>query len=516
MSSVGFSFLVEMSASYVHTSFVSLLLYFLADWLSTCHLATPRVILILRLAKKDISMSEILDLNSIWSEVVPAMEKSLNRPIYETLISSTKPLSFVDGRFEAAVPNEVVKNWLSKHCLTLLEQELRQLGLEVTTVAFVVGPESLFQTPPFDPAHNVEPTIRKPIHSGALQLNQRYTFETYVVGHGNRFAHAAALAVAESPANAYNPFFLYGGVGLGKTHLMQAIGHRVLATNPRAKILYTSSEMFTNELINSIRDDKTIQFRNKFRNIDVLMIDDIQFIAGKERTQEEFFHTFNALYESNKQIIVNSDRPPKEMTTLEERLRSRFEWGLTADLQAPDLETRIAILKKKAELSGIVVPDEILNFIAEKIASNIRKLEGALIRVVAFSSLTGKEISQPLVEHVIRDILSPQNEKTNLSIEMIKKLTADFFKVGQDDLSAKIRTKDIVNARQVAMYLSRELTGASLPKIGTEFGGRDHTTVLHACEKIRGDLKTNPALDEAVRSLKITAKKYTAQPVQNL
>ena len=453
------------------------------------------------------------DLNIIWNDVVPLLEKSLNRPIYEALISSTKPLSYAAGKFEVAVPNDVVSKWLSRHCVTLLEQEIRAYLPDLQTVVFVVGPEELFSTPLFEPAKQTESLIKKSNTAANIFLNPRYVFEAFVVGHGNRFAHAAALAVAESPATAYNPLFLYGGVGLGKTHLMQAIGHRVTAANPAAKVLYMTSEMFTNELINSIRDDRTVQFRNKYRNIDVLLVDDMQFIAGKERTQEEFFHTFNALYEANKQIVVSSDRPPKEMPTLEERLRSRFEWGLTADIQAPDFETRMAILKKKAEISGIIIPDEILSFIASKIVSNIRKLEGALIRVVAFASLTNSEINVSLVEQVIKDILVPQKDKLNLSIDLIKKIAAEYFNIPIEDLSAKIRTKDIVTARQVAMYLTRELTSASLPKIGDEFGGRDHTTVLHACEKIRGELKSDPAIAEAVKTLRSTAKKYTPEAV---
>jgi len=291
--------------------------------------------------------------------------------------------------------------------------------------------------------------------------------------------------------------------------LMQAIGHRVLAKDPKAKILYTTSEMFTNELINAIRDDKTLQFRNKYRNIDVLMVDDVQFIAGKERTQEEFFHTFNALYEAHKQIVVSSDRPPKEMLTLEERLRSRFEWGLTADIQPPDFETRIAILKKKAESSGISISDDLLAFIASKIISNIRKLEGALIRVVAYASLTNSEIDLSLVDQVLKDISTPEKDTLNISIDLIKKVTAEFYALNVEDLTAKVRTEKIATARQVAMFLARELTRASLPKIGEEFGGRDHTTVIHACEKIRTEQKKQPELAEALKNITSTVKKFT-------
>jgi chromosomal replication initiator protein len=424
-------------------------------------------------------MMETVDIYANWSRIFPALEKSLNRPIYETLISSTKPLSYVNHNFNVAVPNDLVKEWLSKHCITLLEQELRNFHPDLLAVNFVVGPKELFSTPLLE--ISPPPSPEKIAPPANIFLNPRYNFGNFVVGHGNRFAHAASLAVAESPASAYNPLFLYGGVGLGKTHLMQAIGHKVLESSPRAKVVYITSEMFTNDLINSIRDDKTVQFRNKYRSIDVLLVDDVQFIAGKERTQEEFFHTFNALYEANKQIVVSSDRPPKEIPTLEERLRSRFEWGLTADIQSPDFETRIAILKKKSELSELFLDDEILAFIASKIVSNIRELEGALIRVVAYASLTGNEIGLPLVDKVLKDIISPQKDQTNISIDLIKKSSAEYYSIRLDDMSAKIRTREIATARQVAMFLARELTNASLPKIGQEFGGRDHTTVLYAC-----------------------------------
>ncbi|MFA6431142.1 MAG: chromosomal replication initiator protein DnaA [Candidatus Margulisiibacteriota bacterium] len=448
----------------------------------------------------------MVDINSIWSKAVPSLEGSLNRPIYETLLTSTKPSSFIEGKFIVAVPNLVVKDWLSKHCITLLEQEIRLFISGLQSVSFVVGPENLFTTP------DLETSLATPQKAAAPQnlfLNPRYNFESFVIGQGNRFAQAAAQAVAESPAIAYNPFFLYGGVGLGKTHLMQAIGHRVVQRNPSAKILYITSEMFTNEMINAIRDDKTVQFRTKYRNIDVLLVDDIQFLAGKERTQEEFFHTFNALYEANKQIVLSSDRPPKEIPTLEERLRSRFEWGLTADVGPPDFETRIAILKKKAELSGIMVSDDILSLIASRISSNIRKLEGALIRVVAYSSLNKITIDQSLVEHVLKDINS-QKDKGNVSVDVIKKFTAEYYNIKIEDLTAKTRAQPIAGARQIAMYLTREITSISFPKIGEEFGGRDHTTVLHAYEKIKGDVKSNSEVSEAIRSITNSVKKYTA------
>jgi len=450
-------------------------------------------------------MNQKRDLHVIWNKIIPNLEKSLNRPIYEALISSTKPLSFTNNNLEIAVPNDVVKDWLSKHCVTLLEQELRLNYPEAIKVSFAVGPEDLFSTPLFEKSSF---SSEKSFVPSAPFLNPRYTFDNFVVGHGNRFAHAAALAVAEAPAKAYNPLFLYGGVGLGKTHLMQAIGHHVAATSTHSKILYITSENFTNDLINSIRDDKTLQFRNKYRNIDLLLVDDVQFLAGKERTQEEFFHTFNTLYEASKQIVVSSDRPPKEIPTLEERLRSRFEWGLTADIQPPDFETRIAILQKKAELSELSVADDILSYIASKVVSNIRELEGALIRVVAFASLTGSEITAPLVDQVLKDILDPKKDRSRVSIDLIKKAAAEYYSIKIDDMSAKIRTKEIAIARQVAMFLARELTDSSLPKIGEDFGGRDHTTVLHAYEKIKGASKTDPSIEEAIKNISQKLKSY--------
>ncbi|MBI5399701.1 chromosomal replication initiator protein DnaA [Candidatus Saganbacteria bacterium] len=450
-----------------------------------------------------------MDVNEIWNKIIPNLEKSLNRPFFEALISSTKPLAINQGIFQVAVPGEVIKKWLSKHCVTLLEQEIISLAPEVTKVVFVVGSNELFTTPILETeTDNIQRKPTKNNVPSSPYLNQRYTFETFVVGHGNRFAHAASLAVAEAPAKAYNPLFLYGGVGLGKTHLMQAIGHHLAARNPRAKIIYISSETFTNELINSIRFDSALQFRNKYRNIDLLMIDDIQFIAGKERTQEEFFHTFNALHGAGKQIVVSSDRPPKEIPTLEERLRSRFEWGLTADIQAPDFETRIAILRRKAEISEINISDEICSYIAGRVISNIRELEGVLIRVVAFASLYSREYTPALVDEALKDVLGQAGEgEKKISIDSIKRAAAEYFNIRTDDLSAKIRTKEIANARQIAMYLARKLSGSSLPKIGESFGGRDHTTVMHACEKIKASLKSDITIQEALR--KITSQVNT-------
>ena len=331
-------------------------------------------------------------------------------------------------------------------------------------------------------------------------LNPKYTFDSFVIGNSNRFAHAASLAVAEAPAKAYNPLFIYGGVGLGKTHLMHAIGHYALQNNPNTKVVYVSSEKFTNELINAIRDDKNDEFRNKYRKVDILLIDDIQFIAGKERTQEEFFHTFNELHGANKQIILSSDRPPKEIPTLEDRLRSRFEWGLIADIQAPDFETRMAILKKKADVEKLNVANEVMVYIATKIKSNIRELEGALIRIVAYSSLTNRPITVELAGEALKDIISNKQNK-NVTIDVIQDVVAAYFNLRIEDLKSQRRTRNVAYPRQIAMYLSRKLTDMSLPKIGEEFGGRDHSTVIHAYEKISDSLNTDESLQHTVNDI---------------
>lgn len=344
---------------------------------------------------------------------------------------------------------------------------------------------------------NLETTSIPRNSNSANGLNPNYTFDTYVVGNNNRFAQAAALAVAESPATSYNPLFLYGGVGLGKTHLMHAIGNQILQGFSDKKVLYVTSEKFTNEFINCIKDNKNEEFRNKYRNVDVLLIDDIQFIAGKEGTQEEFFHTFNALHEANKQIIISSDRPPKEIPTLEDRLRSRFEMGLITDIQPPDFETRIAILRKKAQLENINVPNEVMTYIAKYIKSNIRELEGALTRVVAYSSLTNKNISLELATEALKDIISnPKSEE--ITVNRIKEKVSEAFNIKMDDFNSKKRTRTIAYPRQIAMYICRELTDLSLPKIGSEFGGRDHTTVIHAHDKISKDIEENQQIKDKI------------------
>lgn len=328
-------------------------------------------------------------------------------------------------------------------------------------------------------------------------LNPKYTFDTFVVGNNNKLAHAASLAVADAPAEAYNPLFLYGGVGLGKTHLMHSIAHHILNNTPKSKVLYVTSEKFTNELIDSIRHDKNADFRNKYRNIDVLLIDDIQFIIGKESTQEEFFHTFNTLHEAKKQIIISSDKPPKDMETLEERLRSRFEWGLTADIQSPDYETRMAILKKRAELDGLDIGDDVMQYVANNIQSNIRELEGALNKICAYSTLERKPITVALAEDALKDLITPEGQQ-ELTPELIMDIVSEHYNISISDMISKKKSKEIAYPRQIVMYLCRKYTTASLQAVGNMLGKRDHTTIIHGAEKIEKDLQKNPSLQNSI------------------
>ncbi|ADL11553.1 chromosomal replication initiator protein DnaA [Acetohalobium arabaticum] len=422
------------------------------------------------------------DLTEIWQEALEIFKSELSKPSFKTWLKSTKLISVENDHAVIEVPNEFSKDWLETRYSNLIKETISQLIDRKINIKFTIPTnkeEKLVNKKKKDKkTDNQEEDDNNP-----ASLNPKYTFDTFVIGSSNRFAHAASLAVAEAPAKAYNPLFIYGDVGLGKTHLMHAIGHYIIEHNSDLKVVYVTSEKFTNELINSIRDDNTVKFRNKYRNIDILLIDDIQFLAGKERTQEEFFHTFNALHEANKQIIISSDRPPKEIPTLEERLRSRFEWGLITDIQEPDLETRIAILRKKATLEDLEVPNEVIVYIANQIHSNIRELEGALIRVVAYSSLTNKEITVELAQEALKDIIST-TEAEEINIKLIQQIVANHYNLEIEDMKSRKRTRAIAFPRQVAMYLSRELTDSSLPKIGEKFGGRDHTTVLHAYNKI--------------------------------
>ncbi len=439
--------------------------------------------------------------SQIWNALLLAIEKRINHQSFSTWF---RPLACREVRNNMVVieaPNAMFRDWITDNYMDVIEEALRELQLTSHTIKITVrgegepsegssggeSPENHARLSLFgeDESDLIAPPATRfvDLEPIELPLNPRYTFETFVVGSSNQFAHAAALAVAESPSKAYNPLYIYGGVGLGKTHLMHAIGHAIRAKNKHLRLTYVSSERFMNELINAIRYDKTLAFREKYRNIDVLLIDDIQFLAGKERTQEEFFHTFNALYDAQKQIVITSDCPPREIPTLEERLHSRFEWGLIADIQPPDLETKVAILKRKAEQEQISLPDNVALFIASKIKSNIRELEGALVRLIAYSSLTGRPISLALAQETLRGIIDEEEEKV-ITIEVIQKTVADYFGLRVSDLKSKNNSRSVAEPRQIAMYLCKRLTKASLPEIGREFGGKHHTTVLHSINKI--------------------------------
>ncbi len=438
---------------------------------------------------------------SQWKAVLNIIEVETSGVSFNTWFKDTQLIDIQDDTIFISIKNEFTKEILSTRYYELIKNSVLQVLNKEYEIAFVLPHETSYSA-----KSKNNDKVYDPLNTQS-NLNPKYVFETFVVGNSNRMAHAAALAVAEAPARAYNPLFLYGGVGLGKTHLMHSIAHYILAHNANAKVLYASSEKFTNELINSIKDDKNESFRNRYRNIDVLLIDDIQFIAGKERTQEEFFHTFNTLHEANKQIIISSDRPPKEIETLEERLRSRFEWGLIADIQNPDLETRIAILRKKAEMENLSIPEDVLSFIAKTVVSNIRELEGALNRIIAFSSLSNRPISVELSSEALKDIIAKDRPKI-ITADYIQDTVASYFNIRPEDLKSSKRTRNIAYPRQIAMYLCRKLTDLSLPKIGEKFGGRDHTTIIHGFEKITKELETDLELGQIINELerKITSK----------
>ncbi len=442
------------------------------------------------------------NIEDLWRNTLELIKDKVSKPSYDTWLKNTSVDQLKEDTVIISAPNEFTRDWLESRYTTIIADALYELTGAKLAVKFVI-PESTDDTT--EEFTQMKKKKSVPTQSNETSpksmLNDKYTFETFVIGSGNRFAHAASLAVAEAPAKAYNPLFIYGGVGLGKTHLMHAIGHYVLDHNPTAKVVYLSSEKFTNEFINSIRDNKAVNFRNKYRNVDVLLIDDIQFLAGKEQTQEEFFHTFNTLHEENKQIIISSDRPPKEIPTLEDRLRSRFEWGLITDITPPDLETRIAILRKKAKAEGLDIPNEVMLYIANQIDTNIRELEGALIRVVAYSSLINQDIDASLAAEALKDII-PSSRPKVITIQHIQEEVGKRYNVKLEEFSAKKRTKSIAFPRQIAMYLSRELTDFSLPKIGEEFGGRDHTTVIHAHEKISKLMGTDELLSKEIEEIK--------------
>jgi chromosomal replication initiator protein len=440
--------------------------------------------------------------SNIWDQVLSRIEAKVNRHSFYTWFKPTSYVADDSGAIRVRVPNALFRDWLTKHYSGVLSEALGEVERPESQVIFVtdepaIVPETLPAPATIDPIEQEDVV-------GQGGLGPRYSFDTFIVGPSNQFAHAACRAVAEAPSRSYNPLFIYGGVGLGKTHLMHAIGHYVLNHLKSLKLTYISSERFMNEMINAVRYDRVLDFRERYRSVDVLLVDDIQFLAGKEGTQTEFFHTFNALYDSQKQIVISSDCPPHEIPSLEERLRSRFEWGLIADIQPPDLETKVAILKKKAETEGIPLPDNVAIYIAGKIKSNIRELEGSLIRLIAYASLTAREISLSLAQDVLRNVL--QHDDRAITIEIIQKHVADYYQLKLGELKSRNNSKSVAMPRQIAMYLCKMLTNASLPEIGKSFGGKHHSTVIHSIRKIE-DLRQrdgdfNTLLNNFVASFK--------------
>jgi len=428
---------------------------------------------------------------SVWEELLSKLEKKLKPQNFKTWFKPTQLYSVTSEKLTIMVPNDFFKKWLDRYYMGMIRREIAKISGHEMEVDFILPPKY----------NNIKK--RKNVSfkkkRSVSRLNPRFHFNSFVVGNNNRLAHAAALAVAQSPARAYNPLFIYGKVGLGKTHLLQAIGHYI-TENSESTFTYLSSEQFTNELINAIRDDKTTAFRRRYRNTDVLLVDDIHFLAGKERTQEEFFHTFNALHEAHKQIVLSSDRPPIEIPTLEKRLQSRFEWGLIADIQSPDLETRIAILKKKAEIENMELPDEVATFIAERIKTNIRKLEGCLVRITAHSSLFKEKIDMNSVKEILKGIL-PEEKPRPITVELVQKTVSKYYKIKESTIKGKKRSRSIAFPRQIAMYLCRELTEDSFPEIGAKFGGKDHTTVMYAYRKIVEQAKKDEVLSNELKEL---------------
>jgi chromosomal replication initiator protein len=444
-----------------------------------------------------------LTVDDLWGEVSTRLQGALNETTYRTWFAEAEAVAIDDDAVVLGVPNDFTREWIEGHFIGLIRAIVHDVTGQERRVQLTVRdhPQLSPETPaPRTPAA-AAPEPETAVSGHGTMLNAKYTFDLFVIGSSNRFAHAAALAVAEAPAQAYNPLFIYGGTGLGKTHLMQAIAQYVSEHSSHLSVRYVTSETFMNDFINSLRDKRIEGFKHRYRNYDILLVDDIQFFEHKERIQEEFFHTFNSLYESGAQIVLSSDRPPREISTLEERLRSRFEWGLITDIQPPDLETRIAILRKKVKTDQIHVPDgEVLSFVASRISSNIRELEGALTRVVAFSSLTGRPMTVELAQDVLKDVF-PQGEAAHVSIKRIQEEVSERFGLSLDELCGDKRSQNIVYPRQVAMYLSRELTDSSLPKIGKEFGGRDHTTVIHATSKIARMIREDRSVYNLVQEL---------------
>jgi len=434
--------------------------------------------------------------SSIWDQILSRVETKVNRHSFSTWF---KPTAFVEdgGRsITVRVPNTLFKDWLTKHYSVVLSEALAEVRRSESSVVFVAEPGAAVPPPevPVPTAADVDdPAQSEQTPAG---LNPRYTFDTFIVGPSNQFAHAACRAVAEAPSRSYNPLFIYGGVGLGKTHLMHAVGQFVLQHDRNLKLTYISSERFMNEMINAVRYDRILDFRERYRSVDVLLVDDIQFVSGKEGTQTEFFHTFNALYDAQKQIVLSSDRPPHEIPALEERLRSRFEWGLIADIQSPDLETKVAILKRKAEAEAVPLPDSVAMYIAGRIKSNIRELEGSLIRLIAYASLTGREISLELTQEVLKNVID-QDDKA-VTIDTIQKFVSDYYQLKVTELKSKNNSKSVALPRQIAMYLCKTLTHASLPEIGRSFGGKHHSTVIHSINKVETLRKKDPDFNSLI------------------
>jgi len=442
-----------------------------------------------------------LTAETLWNEVAGRLKGALNETTYRTWFAEAEGEELSDDAFVLGVPNDFTREWIEGHFLGLIGAAVRDVTGQERRVGLTVSERAPLETPALR-----EPPPRTPAAGTDIGMNPKYTFDLFVIGSSNRFAHAAALAVAEAPAQAYNPLFIYGGTGLGKTHLMQAIAQYVAEHSSQLSVRYVTSETFMNDFINSLRDKRIEGFKQRYRTYDLLLVDDVQFFEHKERIQEEFFHTFNSLYEAGSQIVMSSDRPPRDIATLEARLRSRFEWGLITDIQPPDLETRIAILRKKVKTDGIHVPEaEVLTFIASRVSTNIRELEGALTRVVAFSSLTGRAMSVELAQDVLKDVF-PQGEAAEVSIKRIQELVSERFGLSLEELCGDKRSQNIVYPRQVAMYLSRELTDSSLPKIGKEFGGRDHTTVIHATSKIARLIREDRSVYNLVQELTARVK----------
>ena len=473
-------------------------------------------------------MPDVITQDGVWHHILGSINRKLNQETIETWFSAIefKGLDSARNVIQLGAPNEVVRDWVKRNYTGLLDQSLSELNLHGYSFDWIVerapqqafaasagsvsfatvsdrkAPSSSDSAPNSLPDKNAEPRGSEPSRTAPLErsLNGKYTYDSFVVGSCNQFAHAASLAVAEAPGRTYNPLYIYGGVGLGKTHLMHACGHAIKQRNPHLNLCYLSSERFMNELISAIRYDKTPAFREKYRSVDVLLIDDVQFMAGKERTQEEFFHTFNSLYDQQRQIVISSDCPPREIPTLEERLHSRFEWGLIADIEPPDLETKVAIINRKADAMGVTIPDDVALFIATRVKNNIRELEGSLVRLIAISSLRGAKISKALAQDAIRNIAG-EEESEVLTIQEIQRVVANTFKLRVEELVSKSNARQFSRPRQIAMYLCKKLTKHSYPEIGRAFGGKHHTTVIHSFEKIESLKATDPSLQKLVNDL---------------